>query len=131
MPELPVNEPLEIRMDEPAGSLEALSSAGDVGEVAARYPQCLAAWARLGDGALADGSPVSAYAYYRVGYHRGLDRLRKSGWRGTGRVPWEHEGNRGFLSSLKGLAAAAEAIGEADEAVRCAEFARELAPDAP
>ena len=26
-----------------------------------------------------------------------LDALRRSGWRGQGPVPWEHEPNRGFL----------------------------------
>ena len=72
---------------------------------------------------------VEAYAYFRVGYHRGLDRLRQSGWRGSGYVRWRHETNRGFLRALDGLRSAAEAIGEPDEAQRCAEFLRQLDPD--
>ena len=134
MPEIPVGEPLETKISEPEGSLAALNalgSSGDVAEIAATYPACLAAWASLGDAALDRGAPVTAYAYYRVGYHRGLDRIRQAGWRGRGSVPWAHEENRGFLRSLKGLSAAAAAIGENDEAERCATFLRELAPDAP
>ncbi|GIU83454.1 MAG: hypothetical protein KatS3mg008_0229 [Acidimicrobiales bacterium] len=96
--------------------------------VAARWPLCLEAWARLGEHA---ADPVESYAYFRVGYHRGLDRLRKGGWRGTGLVRWRHEQNRGFLRSLYGLGKAAEAIGEHDEAARCAEFLRSLDPDWP
>ncbi|MBW3594256.1 MAG: DUF3151 domain-containing protein [Actinobacteria bacterium] len=131
MAELPVNEPLETRIEEPEGSLDELASGANPADVAARSPLCLAAWAELGDRALHGGDPVQAYAFYRVGYHRGLDRIRRSGWRGAGRVPWEHEGNRGFLRSLRGLGAAAAAIGEDDEARRCAEFLEQLAPDAP
>lgn len=131
MTEIPVNEPLETRISEPEGSLEALGSGTHPVEVAAAYPLCLAAWAELGDRALHGGEPVQAYAFYRVGYHRGLDRIRQSGWRGAGRVPWGHEPNRGFLRSLTGLGAAAAAIGETDEAERCATFLEELAPDAP
>ena len=131
MPELPVNEPLETRVAEPEGSLEALASGSDPADVAARYPLCLAAWAVLGDDALAQGQTIQAYAFYRVGYHRGLDRIRQSGWRGKGQVPWSHDANRGFLRSLNGLGVAAGRIGEADEATRCAEFLQQLAPDAP
>jgi hypothetical protein len=130
MSHLPVNEPLEIDIQEPPGSLEALAGA-DAAEVAARFPECLTAWASLGESALAAGHNVEAYAYFRVGYHRGLDRIRRAGWRGSGRVPWKQESNRGFLRSLRGLAAAADAIGEEDEAIRCSEFLRAIAPDAP
>jgi hypothetical protein len=62
---------------------------------------------------------------------RGLDRLRQAGWRGTGRVPWSSEGNRGLIRSLSGLAQAAATIAEADEAARCRQFLSDLAPDAP
>ena len=130
MTHLPVNEPLETRIDEPPGSLEALAT-DNAASVAARYPECLAAWASLGETALAAERPVEAYAYFRVGYHRGLDRIRKAGWRGSGLVPWKEAGNRGFLSSLRGLAAAAKAIGEISEAERCTAFLGEIAPDAP
>jgi hypothetical protein len=63
-----------------------------------------------------------------VAYHRGLDRLRASGWRGSGYVRWSHETNRGFLRGLVGLGQAARRIGETAEAQRCAEFARQLDP---
>jgi hypothetical protein len=134
MSQLPVNEPLEVRIEEPEGSLEALDKAASeeaVSDVAAKWPQCLSAWAALGDFARRDNSFVAAYAYYRVGYHRGLDRLRASGWRGTGSVPWAHKPNRGFLRSLQGLGIVAGLLGEKDEAERCADFLRQLAPDAP
>src|SRR3989337_53139 len=103
MTELPVNEPLETRVQEPEGSLDALAQGTDPAEVASRYPLCLAAWAELGDRAFSSGDHVTAYAFYRVGYHRGLDRIRQSGWRGSGRVPWSHDGNRGVLRALTGL----------------------------
>ena len=134
MVELPVNEPLETRIDEPEGSLDALSQATSVAEVksvAARWPECLTAWASLGEESLASNEPVQAYAYFRVDYHRGLDRIRKAGWRGTGATPWAHEPNRGFLRSLEGLGQAAAEIGETEEAERCEAFFRQLAPDAP
>ena len=134
MVELPVTEPAETTIEEPAGSLEALSTApGAEGarRVAADQPQCLAAWAELGEDALNGGRSVEAYAYFRVGYHRGLDRIRRAGWRGSGRVPWSHEGNRGFLRSLRGLSKSAQEIGELDEANRCADFLQQLAPDSP
>lgn len=134
MPELPVTEPSETTIEEPGGSLDELAKAPDpaaLSDVAARYPTCLGAWAALGEAAFAEGRPVAAYAYFRVGYHRGLDRIRQAGWRGRGRVPWSHEGNRGFLRSLRGLALAAAAIGETGEAERCRDFLAQLAPDAP
>jgi hypothetical protein len=71
---------------------------------------------------------IEAYAAYRVGYHRGLDRLRANGWRGTGYVRWAHPENTGFLRSLDGLRRAAAAIGEDDEAERCAQFLAQLDP---
>jgi hypothetical protein len=94
--------------------------------VAARWPTYLDAWAQLGEHARDD---VEAYAYFRVAYHRGLDRLRASGWRGSGYVRWRHETNRGFLRGVVGLGDAAARIGENAEAQRCAEFARQLDPD--
>ncbi|MEY2472438.1 MAG: hypothetical protein QOK28_1767 [Actinomycetota bacterium] len=114
---------------EPEEALAALAAArtrDDVAAVAARWPRFLDAWAELAAQARDD---VEAYAYSRVGYHRGLDRLRQSGWRGSGYVRWRHETNRGFLRSLDGLRAAAEQIGEHDEAARCDEFLHQLDPD--
>ena len=85
------------------------------------YPRFLEAWASLAE--LAEDE-VESYAYARVGYHRGLDTLRAAGWRGSGYVRWRHETNRGFLRSVEALRRAAEAIGEIDEAQRCALFLR-------
>lgn len=102
-----------------AGRKDALAG------VVARFPRWSEAWAELGD----RSEGVEAYAYYRVGYHRGLDHLRASGWRGSGDVRWRHEGNRGFLRALEGLRRLADEIGETDEAQRCAEFLRALDPD--
>ena len=96
---------------------------------ARRFPGYCAAWAELASDALAD-DPVTAYAYARTGYHRGLDQLRRSGWRGNGPIPWEHEPNRGFLRSLYLLGEAAAAIGEEDEAIRTREFVHEASPAA-
>jgi len=127
--------PPETVLDrEPDEVLSALADAlatGDrdaVAAVAAGWPRSLEAWSQLGELGRDD---VEAYAYFRVGYHRGLDRLRQSGWRGSGYVRWRHETNRGFLRSLEGLRRTAEAIGEADEAERCAQFLRQLDPDWP
>jgi HEAT repeat protein len=97
-----------------------------VAEVATRDPRCLQAWADLAE--LAD-DPIEKYAYARVGYHRGLDALRASGWRGSGYVRWRHESNRGFLRSLDALRAAAASIGEVDEEQRCELFLRQLDPE--
>ena len=97
-----------------------------VGHVVADNPAFLAGWATLGDLARDD---VEAYAYYRVGYHRGLDALRANGWRGSGYVRWRHEGNRGFLRSLDGLRRAAAAIGEVAEEERCDDFLHQLDPE--
>jgi Protein of unknown function (DUF3151) len=125
--------PPETVLDpEPAEVLAALAAAGDdraaVAAVVAANPRFLDGWARLGRLGRDD---IESYAAYRVGYHRGLDRLRQSGWRGSGYVRWEHETNRGFLRALDGLRATAEAIGETDEADRCAIFLRQLDPTWP
>jgi Protein of unknown function (DUF3151) len=103
----------------------ALRSGGPASSVAARFPSYSAAWAALAEAAFAQGDPVTAYAFARTGYHRGLDQLRRSGWRGHGPIPWEHEANRGFLRSLHMLGRAAATIGEDDEAQRCQQFLRD------
>jgi hypothetical protein len=130
--------PPETILDpEPAEALAALDEAmarpaedqrAAVAAVVARWPRFLDGWAQLG---LLGRDDVECYAYNRVGYHRGLDRLRASGWRGSGYVRWRHEPNRGFLRALDGLRAAAQAIGEQDEADRCAQFLRQLDPEWP
>jgi hypothetical protein len=106
-------------------ALEGEERRAAVSAVVARFPRFLDGWARLGELARDD---VEAYACFRVGYHRGLDRLRQSGWRGSGYVRWEHETNRGFLRALQGLRRRAAAIGEEDEAERCRHFLAQLDP---
>ena len=125
--------PPETVLDpEPADARAALAAAtgnrDEIAAVVARWPRYLEAWARLGQAARDD---VEAYAAFRAGYHRGLDRLRASGWRGSGYVRWAHEENRGFLRALDGLRRAAAAIGERDEEERCALFLHQLDPAWP
>ena len=119
---------------EPAAAVAALAAALErprperrdaVATVVGHWPRFLDGWARLAQLAR---DPVEGYAYARVGYHRGLDRLRQSGWRGSGYVLWQHETNRGFLRALDGLRRRAGEIGEADEEARCSEFLLQLEP---
>jgi hypothetical protein len=98
--------------------------------VARAYPASSAAWAALAENALAADRTIEAYAFARTGYHRGLDALRRNGWRGNGPVPWDHVPNRGFLRALSALGQAADAIGEQDEAQRCAQFLKDCDPAA-
>ncbi|MBB5786708.1 DUF3151 domain-containing protein [Jiangella mangrovi] len=121
--------PETLLPDDPAAR-EALESGIDPATVAAAHPAYSPAWAALADRAFAAGDPVTSYAFARTGYHRGLDQLRRAGWRGQGPIPWAHEPNRGFLRSLNALGRAAEAIGETDEATRCAQFLRDSSEEA-
>ncbi|MCW2543553.1 MAG: hypothetical protein JWM40_1105 [Frankiales bacterium] len=107
-----------------------LESGADAKDVAARFPTHSAAWAVLADDAFARGEVIESYAYARVGYHRGLDALRRNGWKGFGPVPWSHAPNQGFLRALHALGRAAEAIGETDEAQRVMAFLDESDPSA-
>ncbi len=104
---------------------DKLDQGVDARDVARAYPASSLVWATLAEDALADDEVVEAYAFARTGYHRGLDALRRSGWRGQGPVPWEHEPNRGFLRALAALAKAAGAIGEDEEYRRCSDFLRD------
>ena len=97
-------------------------------EVAAHHPTYSAAWAALAEEAIEGGRVIEAYAYARTGYHRGLDALRRNGWKGYGPVPWSHEPNRGFLRCVTVLARAAEAIGETAEQERCQQLLRDCDP---
>ena len=101
--------------------------------VAAAHPSASVAWAALAEGALASdeaGKAVTAYAYARTGYHRGLDQLRRNGWKGFGPVPYSHEPNRGFLRCVAALARAADTIGETDEYLRCLDLLDDCDPAA-
>jgi hypothetical protein len=133
---LTASGPPETILDrEPDAALAALDDAlatpvevrrDAVASVVARWPRFLDGWAQLG---ALGRDEIERYAAYRVGYHRGLDRLRANGWRGSGYVRWRHETNRGFLRSLAGLEQTARSIGELDEADRCATFLVQLDPE--
>lgn len=129
----------ETRLDPEAPEvLSALAAAMSIPETGARrdavsavvgrHPTFLDGWARLSE---LGRDPVERYAAARVGYHRGLDRLRGSGWRGSGYVRWQHEPNRGFLRALDQLRASAGEIGETAEEERCALFLLQLDPNWP
>jgi hypothetical protein len=135
---LSTSGPPETVLDpEPAAALQGLRAARELPEgearaaiaaVVARFPRFLDGWARLGQLGRDD---MEQYAAFRVGYHRGLDRLRANGWRGSGYVRWSHEENRGFLRALHGLSVTAGRIGETDEEERCALFLKQLDPSWP
>ncbi|MEX1218520.1 MAG: DUF3151 domain-containing protein [Acidimicrobiales bacterium] len=128
--------PETVLPEEPAVLRHALAQAQAAGasqrerteELAAQSPRSSVVWAALGQIAT---SPIEAYAFYRVGYHRGLDTLRGNGWKGSGYVRWQHPSNRGFLLCLSGLAQCAALIGEFDEAERCELFLRQCDPNWP
>lgn len=110
---------------------EAQLQAGDnPTAVAAAHPSASIAWAELAEDALADDKAITAYAYARTGYHRGLDQLRRNGWKGFGPVPFAHEPNQGFLRCVAVLAKAAGAIGEQDEHLRCLDLLDDCDPAA-
>ena len=100
----------------------ALAADTPVASVVVAHPSSSLAWALLADEAWERGAALESYAYARVGYHRGLDSLRKAGWRGAGPVPWSHEPNRGVLRALFALRRAASAIEEPGEPERLTEF---------
>jgi hypothetical protein len=113
--------------EEPA---ELIASGARAVDVAARYPAFSLAWAMLAEEAMTAGRPVESYAYARTGYHRGLDALRRNGWKGHGPIPWSHVPNQGFLRCLAALARAADAIGEDAEADRCWTFLEDSSGEA-
>lgn len=103
----------------------AYAAGGHPRDLAASHPGSSLAWALLAQDALIDDDVVTAYAFARTGYHRGLDALRRAGWRGQGPIPASHAPNRGFLRALAVLSEAAHRLGEIDEAERTEEFLRE------
>ena len=131
----PGGAPHTVLPDPPSEVVAALTAATDraaLVEVAAAHPDLPEVWAALGHLCESEAGDLSglveAYAYYRIGYHRGLDALRHNGWRGSGYVRWAHPSNRGFLPCLDGLRRMAQAIGEDAESDRCAEFLTMLDP---
>ncbi len=120
-------DPVLLPADEQA---EAKLAAGEqAAVVAAAHPTASVAWATLAEHALEDDKVITAYAYARTGYHRGLDQLRRNGWKGFGPVPFAHEPNQGFLRCVAALARAADAIGETDEHQRCLDLLDDCDPD--
>lgn len=122
--------PTRLPEDPAAGELDA-AAGEDLLRLVAAHPDSSLGWARLAEAALGEGTlsaDVAAYAYARTGYHRGLDALRRSGWRGSGPIPWEHEPNRGFLRALWALSLASGRIGDQVERDRCAGFLRDATP---
>ena len=99
---------------EPQAALEAGT---EPAKVVTRWPDFSEGWAALAELALTENNPVAAYAYARTGYHRGLDQLRRAGWKGHGPVPWSHRPNRGFLRAL-GRAGPRRAGDRGDRGVR-------------
>ncbi|MCA4134295.1 DUF3151 domain-containing protein [Arthrobacter sp. M4] len=99
-------------------------------ELVASHPTSSLLWAILAEDAWKEGRTIESYAFARVGYHRGLDSLRRNGWRGAGPIPWEHEPNQGFLRALYALGRAAAAINEADEPERIEKFLNDSDPTA-
>ena len=121
--------PPTLLPEDPAA--RAFAAGEDAQSVARRFPASSLAWAELAEAAIGAGDDLTAYAFARVGYHRGLDALRRNGWKGHGPIPWEHEPNQGFLRCLAALAKAAELIGDAEEVERCATFLTDSDPTAP
>nr|WP_067702286.1 DUF3151 domain-containing protein [Nocardia jejuensis] len=131
--------PQPVLLPEISDAEEALLDKQDPVLVAAAHPSASIAWAYLAEAAFARGEAaesevnhdiVAAYAFARTGYHRGLDLLRRNGWKGFGPVPWNHEPNQGFLRSVGVLAKAARAIGETDEYARCLDLLEDCDPRA-
>ena len=127
-PDLLGGPPATLLPTDPAAA--ALAAGQTATQAAARFPASSTAWATLAEQALDGARPVEAYAYARTGYHRGLDALRRAGWRGHGPVPWSHEPNQGFLRALAALGRAADAIGETAEVERITTFLLDSDPDA-
>jgi hypothetical protein len=123
--------PQPTRLPERAEPQAALEGGTDPAEVVTSWPDFSEGWAALAERALEAGESVAAYAYARTGYHRGLDQLRRAGWKGHGPIPFAHRPNRGFLRALAALARAANAIGETEEYERCTQFLADSDPAAP
>lgn len=117
--------PVLLPLDPASAQLAAGASAA---QVARSHPASSVTWAALAEEALATGDDLVGYAFARVGYHRGLDALRRSGWKGHGPIPSAHEPNRGFLRCLAALADASDRIGDIEEAERCRAFLAEADP---
>lgn len=119
--------PTFLPEDPAAGELHRGVSAEDV---VRSHPASSLVWATLAEAALVEGDDLKGYAFARVGYHRGLDALRRSGWKGHGPIPGSHEPNQGFLRCLAALAEASDRIDDFGEAERCRQFLADADPSA-
>lgn len=108
--------------------LEALTK-HSADEVAKMFPVAVLPWAELAYEAREEGDNVQAYAFSRVGYHRGLDALREVGWSGEGHIPWSHRPNRGFLRCVYILLKSAKALGDDEEVEHIHAFLQETSPE--
>ena len=122
---LPSEDPtLEQEMNKVRGN-ESADKRSTLLILASKNPESIGIWCVLG---ISSSEMMESYSYFRVAYHRGLDSLRKNGWRGSGFVRWEHESNRYFLFALNQLAEISREIGDHAEAERCNLFLRQLEP---
>jgi len=111
--------PADTLLPEEPDVLASIANTGlDAADVVVAHPASPLAWALLSNNAYNAEKMIESYAFARVGYHRGLDALRKAGWKGHGSVPWSHAPNRGVLRAFYALQRAADAIGEEDEVER-------------
>jgi hypothetical protein len=124
-----LGEPPETLLPEDPAAVR-LAAGDPLEDVVREHPASTLAWSLMAQAALDEDRDVEGYAYARTGYHRALDLLRRSGWKGHGPVPWSHQPNRGFLRALAVLATASERLGDEPEAHRCREFLRESSPEA-
>ena len=122
---LPAENPLAIESLNEALQAPKAQIRDAIAEVITDWPNNLLAGATLVD---FGRDQVESYAAYRVGYHRGLDRLRQSGWKGSGFVLWDKTENLGFLRCLEGLAELSNEIGDTEESDRCFHFLKQLDP---
>ena len=122
--------PDATKLPEETEVLARLDAGDEALDLAAKHPTSSLVWAILADEAYGEGRTIESYAFARVGYHRGLDALRRAGWKGAGPIPWEHEPNRGFLRALYALGRAAATIGEGEEVARIDKFLNESDPEA-
>ena len=127
--------PPPVKLPEDPAQAEAANHSPH--ELAAEFPASPFAWAELAEAELAQAQKqdaeasefITAYAFARTGYHRGLDRLRGNGWKGWGPVPFSHEPNQGVLRAIAALGHASQAIGETEEYDRLRQMLSDADPD--
>ena len=124
---LPPEDPEITNLLEAAILIEDISTRrGALNQVAEMYPTSINVWKTI---AAYGRDTMESYAACRVGYHRGLDALRKNGWRGSGYVRWAHPSNQAFLECLSGLQVISEKIEDFEESERCKLFLLQLEPE--